>query len=371
MKRVIIIGGGLAGLISSIQLARAGIFCRVIEKRVYPFHRVCGEYISNEVVPFLKSARLYPEEFNPPIIRKFQLSSVNGKSEIMPLDLGGFGISRYSFDNFLFEKAKALGVEFILNDEVESVQFGNDYFHIKTLKLEIEADIVIGAFGKRSKVDYQLDRSFIHQRSPYVGVKYHIRTDHPNDLIALHNFPGGYCGLSNIEDGKTTLCYLSHRENLRVYKGIPEMEEKIMFKNPLLRSIFSNSEFLFKKPEVINEISFATKTPVENHILVAGDAAGMIAPLCGNGMAMAIRSGKILSDKVKLYVEGGLTRENLEKSYKAEWMKNFRKRLWIGRQIQNLFGNAVASNLAVNLAINVKPLANAIIRNTHGDLFDS
>lgn len=371
MKRVIIIGGGLAGLISSIELARAGIFCRVIEKRTYPFHRVCGEYVSNEVVPFLKSAGLYPGQFNPPVISKFQLSSVTGKSEVMPLDLGGFGISRYSFDHFLYERAKELGVEFILNDEVEAVQFSNDCFQVKTLRLETEAEVVIGAFGKRSKIDYQLNRNFIRQRSPYVGVKHHIHSDHPQDLIALHNFPGGYCGISNIEEGKTTLCYLSHRDNLRAYGSISEMEEKILFRNPLLRSIFSNSEFLFKKPEVINEISFATKAPIENHMLIAGDAAGMIAPLCGNGMAMAIRSGKILSEKVKQYAEGAMTRENLERSYEAEWKKHFKKRLWMGRQIQRLFGSALASNLAVNLAINVKLLAKAIIRNTHGDPFDA
>ena len=42
--------------------------------------------------------------------------------------------------------------------------------------------------------------------------------------------------------------------------------------------------------------SFAPKKPVEEHILMSGDAAGLITPLCGNGMAMAIRSAKILSE---------------------------------------------------------------------------
>lgn len=369
MKRVIIIGGGLAGLITSIQLARMGISCRLIEKKAYPFHRVCGEYISNEVVPFLKSIALYPHQFNPPVITNFQLSSVSGKSATMPLDLGGFGISRYSFDHFLYEQAKSLGVEFLLNEEVEMVEFKNDVFRIRMQRLEVEADICIGAFGKRSKVDHLLDRRFIRQRSPYVGVKYHIHTNHPDDLIALHNFPGGYCGISNIEDGKTTLCYLSHRDNLRQSGSISEMEEKVLFRNPLLRSIFKNSEFLFKKPEVINEISFATKTPIENHILTAGDAAGMITPLCGNGMAMAIRSAKILSEHIKLFIEGDLNRDSLEKSYERAWNRNFSRRLWTGRQIQKLFGNAIASKMAVDLAINFRPLADAIVRNTHGDPF--
>ncbi len=98
MKKAIIAGGGLAGLVTANILGRAGIACTVIEKNEYPFHRVCGEYISNETVPFLKSLGLYPDEFSPPQISRFQLTSVNGKSAFLPLGLGGFGISRFSFD---------------------------------------------------------------------------------------------------------------------------------------------------------------------------------------------------------------------------------------------------------------------------------
>ncbi|MEX1240344.1 MAG: FAD-dependent monooxygenase [Cyclobacteriaceae bacterium] len=98
MRKTVIIGGGMAGLISGIQLARAGIPCVLIEKKSYPLHRVCGEYISNETVPFLKRNGLYPTEFSPPQINRLQLSSVTGKQAIVPLDFGGFGISRFSFD---------------------------------------------------------------------------------------------------------------------------------------------------------------------------------------------------------------------------------------------------------------------------------
>lgn len=54
MKDVIIIGGGLAGLVNAICMARAGLDVLLVEKRHYPYHKVCGEYISNEVVPFLQ-----------------------------------------------------------------------------------------------------------------------------------------------------------------------------------------------------------------------------------------------------------------------------------------------------------------------------
>lgn len=369
MKKIVIIGGGISGLLTAIQLARAEIPCSLIEKKNYPFHRVCGEYVSNETVPFLKSLDLFPEIYKPPGIQRFQLSSVSGTNVTMPLDLGGFGISRYSFDHFLYEKAKLLGVNFFLKEEVEKILFDRERFELNTQVRKLNADIVIGAFGKRSKLDIQLKRGFTQKKSPYVGVKYHVHTDHPPDLIALHNFNGGYCGISNIENNKTNLCYLTHRENLRRFKSIREMEEEVLFKNPFLKNIFLNSQFLFDKPETINEVSFETKLPVENHILMMGDAAGMITPLCGNGIAMAIHSSKILSELVISHIRQNDSRAVLEQKYSSSWNKFFKKRLWFGRQVQKLFGNELASNAAVNLAIKVRPIANIIIKNTHGSPF--
>ncbi len=370
MKSVIVVGGGIAGLVSSYKLAQAGVPCTVIEKKSYPFHRVCGEYISNETIPFLTSLNLFPDEFNPPRLKRFQLSSITGKNTMLPLDLGGFGISRYTYDHFLFQKAKSIGVNFMLNTEVEEIKFSENKFQVKIANQILETDVVLGSYGKRSKLDIQMKRGFIQKRSPYVGVKYHIRRDHPNDLIALHNFKGGYCGISNIEDNKTNLCYLTHRDNVKKYGSIPAMEKEILFQNPLLKSIFTASEFLFEKPEVINEISFETKQPVENHIIMMGDAAGMITPLCGNGMAMALHSAKIASDLViRFCKEPRFGRDQLEKTYYRTWAKTFKKRLWVGRQVQQLFGNEIASDIAIRLALYSKPIARAIMRNTHGNPF--
>ncbi len=369
MNSVLIVGGGLAGLISANYLAEMGVAVTLIEKKSYPFHRVCGEYISNETIPFLKSRGLFPEQFDLPNINRFQLTSVNGRGALLPLDLGGFGISRYTLDNFLYQKAKQRGVTFLLNTEVENITFDSDQFLVQTAGSSLQAAIVIGSFGKRSKLDVAMKRSFMQKRSPYAGVKYHIRTHHPADLISLHNFKDGYCGLSRIEDGKYTLCYLTHRKNLKIHGNIKAMEEAVLYKNPFLKSVFQNSEFLYERPEVINEISFATKTPIENHVLMAGDAAGMITPLCGNGMALAIHAAKILSELVKEFVEGKLTREQLEIMYTKKWTSLFANRLWSGRQIQRLFGDEWTSNLAVNLMRNSKSIANLIIRNTHGDAF--
>ena len=369
MRKVAVIGGGLAGLISSILLARKGIQVTLIEKKEYPFHRVCGEYISNEVIPFLKSQNLFPSEFCPTNIKRFQLTAVNGKSAILPLDMGGFGVSRYSFDHFLFQEEVKSGVEVIQNEEVAAVNLHENLFSIKISDRVLTADVVLCAFGKRSRLDVEWKRNFTARRSPYVGVKHHLKTDHPADLIALHNFEGGYCGISNIEEGKTNLCYLVHRDKVREAGNIVNLEEHVLKKNPWLKSIFNNSDFLFQKPETINEMTFDTKEPVYNHMLMVGDSAGMITPLCGNGMAMAIRSGKMAAELITEYCNGKLDRGNLEKQYAFQWNSAFANHLWFGRQVQKLFGNAFTSNVAIQLAVRTKWIAKTIIRNTHGQPF--
>lgn len=357
-------------MLTSIQLVRENIPAQLFEKKLYPFHRVCGEYISNETIPFLKSLSLYPEEFHPSQINRLQLTSVNGKSASLPLNLGGFGISRYCFDNWLYQKAIQEGVEVHQNTEVSTIQFKENQFILSTKEKTFASDVIVGSYGKRSRMDVTLDRRFIKKRSPYIGVKYHIRTEHPDGLIALHNFKDGYCGISHVEDGISNLCYLSHRDNLKKTGSIHALEEQILFKNPFLKNIFKNAEFVFAVPETINEVSFETKGSVENHILMAGDAAGMITPLCGNGMAMAIHTSKILSGHIVQYCKNeSSSRKELESSYAKEWQQQFAARLRVGRQLQNLFGSTFTSNLAVGLAQNFKPLAQYLISKSHGKPF--
>ncbi|HYG17813.1 MAG TPA: NAD(P)/FAD-dependent oxidoreductase [Ohtaekwangia sp.] len=370
MKKIIIVGGGLAGMIIAIRLMDAGIHSVVIEKKAFPFHRVCGEYISHEATPFLRTMGLYPEALNPATLARFMLSSIHGKSETLPLDLGGFGVSRYAFDDFIYREALRRGVTFQLRTEVAEIRFSDDRFVVKTNSGQLQADIVIGAFGKRSRLDVQMARRFTRTRSPYVGIKYHVRTTHPADLVALHNFPGGYCGICNVEDGKTNVCYLARRDMLRASGSIPRFQEEVLFRNPLLRDAFANIGTFVHGPETINEISFDTKLPVEDHILMAGDAAGMITPLCGNGMAMAIHSGKILADLIIRHCsDNRFTRAMLESTYTREWKARFQGRLWTGRQVQRLFGNSFASSAAVRIAMSFKPVAATIMRNTHGPVF--
>ncbi|MBB6609897.1 NAD(P)/FAD-dependent oxidoreductase [Pontibacter sp. Tf4] len=367
---VIIVGGGLAGLTAAIALAAQGIQVLVIEKKAYPFHRVCGEYVSNEVLPYLQGLGVQIEELQPARINRFMLSAPSGYSLESSLDLGGFGISRYTLDNYLYQLAMARGVTFALNTTVQQVGFEQDSFKLQLSNGEqLQATIVLGAYGKRTNLDRQLNRTFFAQRSPYIGVKYHVNYSQPKDLIALHNFKDGYAGISAVEGDTYCFCYLTTRQNLKRHGTIPAMEQAILHQNPHLRRIFKEAEFLYAQPEVINEISFASKTCVENHLLMCGDAAGMIAPLCGNGMAMAIHAGKLSAEHTALYFKNGQNRQQLEDNYSRAWKKQFANRLQLGRTVQHLFGHPVLSEVTIKTLKHLPFAVQLLMRQTHGQPF--
>ncbi|GGB16496.1 NAD(P)/FAD-dependent oxidoreductase [Mucilaginibacter rubeus] len=373
MSDVIVIGGGLAGLFNAILLNRAGLKVTVIEKKTYPMHRVCGEYISNEVIPFLSSLDINLDELNVARINRLEVTAASGTKLSQKLDLGGFGLSRFTFDNFLYQKALAEGVDILTGTRVEDIRFAGEKFEVVTPGETLTAPLAIGSFGKRSNLDQKLKRPFFYKRSPYLAVKFHLQMDFPQDLIQLNNYKDGYCGVSKTDGDRYCMCYMAHRDDLRKYGTLQALEENVIRKNPYLDEIFRNARFLLDKPEVINEISFEKKAPVDNHILMSGDTAGMIAPLCGNGMTMAIHSAKILSEKIITHYKPGSfnpeKRASLEQDYAQSWNKQFAQRLWVGRQLQRLFGNDNMTALTLNTLNHLPSVAQYLISKTHGQPF--
>ncbi len=365
---VIVIGGGLAGLTASLELARAGVDVLVMEKRGYPVHKVCGEYVSNEVRPYLQSLGVDVPGLGAIPIGRLAVSSPSGKILEAPLRSGGFGISRYLLDDALYRLCISAGVRFLLNTSVSQVQRTSRGFNVQTAHGDfLESTYLVGAYGKRSNLDIRQGRSFTRKSSPYMAVKYHVRYDQPEDLIALHNFKGGYGGISAIEDGKYCFCYLTERSNLKDSGGsIARLEREVLGRNPHLRSILSEAEFLYRQPLVINEVSFQKKSCVENGVLMAGDTAGLIAPLCGNGMAIAIYAAKILSALVARGVSGELDRIGVETEYRRRWREAFGMRLAAGRIIQAAFGKEKLTDAVLAFLKNAPGLTREIIGLTHG-----
>lgn len=371
--RVAIIGGGLAGLTLAVQLADAGISCVLFEKNKYPFHKVCGEYISMESWGFLERLGLDLEELDLPMIRRLQVSSPSGKVLQHRLDPGGFGISRFLLDHKLAELAKGKGVKLLDDCRVQDVRFTGEHFIIDTEEGTFSSELCVGAWGKKSNLDTKLKREFTKKSKEgknYVGIKYHVNIDLPTDLIGLHNFENGYCGISKIENDRYCMCYLTDADNLKKFNGdVKKMEAEVLMKNPFLESYFREATFLFNEPLAISQIKIGYKGAVEAHVLMIGDTAGNIAPLSGNGMSMAMRSSFLLNRLLLDYFQKRITRNELEEKYETVWTAQFKKRVDLSKLLQKLLKNKSLTDLTISALKRSFFLRNKMVKATHGKPF--
>lgn len=366
-----IIGGGVAGLSLAIQLASEGIEVIVFEKNTYPFHKVCGEYISMESWNFLLSLGLPLHEMHLPHITQLGVSSEKGFMLQAPLALGGFGISRFTLDQELYFLAKAKGVRVIENCRVIHVEDErNETSRITTSTGIYAASIVCGSYGKYTPTFAKNETLPKKENINYIGVKYHIKTDFPGDKIELHNFEGGYCGISKVENETYCLCYLSTADKLKQAENdINTLEETVLYKNKYLNRIFTEADFLFEQPIVTSNVTFHKKSTYVNGIFLLGDAAGSITPLCGNGMSMGLRASKILATLLKAFFEKRVKKQKLIEAYHKAWAQQFNTRIQTGYYLQGLFGKKKTTHLALKTLDKFPAVTQKIIGLTHGKPF--
>ncbi len=362
---IAIIGGGIAGLSASIILAKKGFYITVYEKNTYPNHKVCGEYVSKESVAFLKELGIFNQMADKPNINRLIVSAPSGLFFKSEMKMGGIGISRYLFDTLLYEEAVKNGVSFIFEEVSEIKNNDTNQKIVETKNLTHSYEKVILAFGKRSNLDIKWERPFAIKAktklNQWVGIKHHIRLDSiDNKTIELHNFEGGYCGISRVENNIVCLCYLVSSAQLK-NRNIAQLEKEVLQKNPFLKQIFNDATFIFDKPLAISQISFDKKMQVYDNMPMLGDAAGLITPLCGNGMSLALQSASILCKHIesKYWIE----------NYQAEWKKKLAKRLFWGRIIQRGFGKSRNSELLIKCANTFPKIGNYLVQKSHGTSF--
>ncbi len=361
---IAIIGGGLSGLSLSILLAKEGFEVTLFEKKDYPRHKVCGEYISLESWDFLERIGIPLNTLNLPIISEVYLSSHQGTSLKSALPLGGFGISRFTLEELLFQKAQQVGVKVLTKTSIVSY---SDNAVETQLGVKHFANLVIASYGKKTNFNIQVKPS---TGQKYFALKWHMNADIPKDRIHLHFFEKGYIGSSQIEEGKTNACLIAAQELLENSENnIEQFLHRYVFKNKEAKELFENATLLFERPLSIGNITFSHRYPSGSNLLLCGDAAGMVAPLNGNGMSMAFYSAFLLAEQIKKYRNTPESKTLISNEYEKIWKKKFRNRLLVGNLLQHASLNNFAIPTILKIGKTIPALLPPLIKLTHGKPF--
>jgi flavin-dependent dehydrogenase len=360
---VAIVGGGIAGSSLAIALAKRGRRVTLIERDTFPRDKLCGELLSTEVRSELSAlgvdARVLSEQ--PAEIRRARFVSASGRK--LELDLGGvaFGLSRGVLDALLFDEARRAGAS--VSEGVEALSISEHASHVRivTTAGELEAPIAVLAHGRRTKLDKALDRPFTRDRHPYAAIKRHYRPRGQvfglEGFVELHTFAGGYCGFCFVEGGVINACALvDHRRGdvRAIARASPSLERR-----------FAELEPIAGSEQAIAEIPFAMKETHRGRVFYAGDAAGMIAPLAGDGQAMALASARKLAALLR---ETPSDREisALGAAWDRAWRAEFGLRVRVGRILQSILLRPTATDAAIRALDFLPALAPRLVRITRG-----
>ncbi|MFN5658677.1 MAG: NAD(P)/FAD-dependent oxidoreductase, partial [Pseudanabaena sp.] len=161
-------------------------------------------------------------------------------------------------------------------------------------------------------------------------------------------------------------CWIAHE---RVMKGPTHRDlglPESLAKNPVLADRCLQMQRVSPSLQGLSQISFARKENFDHDICMIGDTAGMITPLCGDGMAMALRSAEIAVPLVSQFLEQQINAIAFKQQYAIAWQKEFQMRLQLGRIMHNCFVQPPLANMGVSLCQMVPALGNWIIGATRG-----
>ena len=329
---VAIVGAGPGGSTLAALLAMRGVSVALIDRDTFPRDKLCGEFLSYDALPIVESLGI--DLGDAPSIDRCRVVSRHRTYEFS-FPHAARGISRMKLDELLFRKAVAAGA-IPITQTVTSLA-------------DVNARVIVGAWGRWGRFDQQLDRAFVHDRSHRnFGFKRHYRGKREVGVIELYSFGRGYLGVSDVEDGITNICGLVHADRLAGHKGKwDSFIETIRAEEPRLEALYARFEpaqenFLSSEPVI-----FRSRSAVEGGIFMIGDASGVIDPLTGNGMAMAIQSAVIAAP----YILCALTdRRSAEDQYREEHRRVFEKRIGWSRRVAALLSRPALLDQSLRLA---------------------
>ena len=383
----IVIGLGLSGSASAISLAQRGARVLALESGSFPRRKVCGEFLSFESRATLARLQVLEAvlEGGARDVCEMRIfaphRSLRGRTPRAlkaPLRAPGLAFSRWELDRILFERALEVGVQVETQARVSHIESCAQGWKVRVGEREFCCKYLLATAGRDApwwEKEFEPSRA----QDRFVGLKAHFaNADLEDGVTELHAWRGGYCGLMRIEDGSVNACLLARYDSLggrsprdfwdELLAQVPLMRER-MGRATLLQPWLATANVRFRPPTPLRRLAASASTSASTcgaQVMCAGDAAGFIHPLTGDGMAMALRGGELAAAAIAGALQNGWDEFDLRPLWRAAWEREFSARLKWSRALQAALIEPRLSRLARPLFSLAPGLAQLVVHKTRG-----
>lgn len=315
MVDVLIAGGGPAGSLAALFLARGGARVVVVDREVFPRDKLCGDTLNPGAVAFLLAAGLS----GGPLDGAARLTGIRltGPSVqvdgVYPNGQTGLAVTRRDLDWWLLQAAIRAGVHFesglvVRGPLIDGARGGLVRGLVLSRRrgggeVRMPATVVIAADGRRSV----LARALGLRRDPPTVRRWafgaYVRgVDDVGALGEMHVRHGWYLGLAGLAGGIVNVCVVTPpRPSGRSPRDV--IRETVA-RDPTLARRIAGAEFV-SEVRVLGPLAADVSHPGAPGLLLAGDAAGFVDPMTGDGLHLAFQGARLAASEALRVLETG------------------------------------------------------------------
>ena len=363
MNEIAVVGGGLAGGAAATLLAQGGARVVLFERTREPHDKVCGEFLSTEARAHLAAVGLDLARLGGHEITRVRLIAGRRTSEAA-LPFRALGLSRRRLDEALLEHAARAGARIERGVNVRAVTPDG----LETTTGPVRTRVTCIASGKHDVRGVGRDvRGTI---DGLIGFKAHYRVGRGaraalEGCVELVLFDGGYAGLQLVEDGLLNLCLVVHADRFTELGGTWENLIKALECESHLARRLAAIEPLASQPVTIARVPYGfVHRPLANdakEVFRLGDQFAVIPSYCGDGMAIALHSGRLAARAILAGASSAMYHERLRQDVArqvrlATWIQRCgagaigRRALVVGLQWMPRALSAIAASTRVSAA---------------------
>ncbi len=377
---VLIVGAGPAGAACATRLGRTGLKVAVLDKAGFPRDKTCGDALSVDVINQLSTlsetlASAFTGLYNKLPSYGVKIFSPDHQHIDIPFlyqnkKKCGYISPRKDFDNVLFQHLKQYdNIHTIEACSVDKVIRHHNKILLQTNQGDFEGDMVIGADGAHSVVSRHLADIKVEKEHYSAGLRMYyegVTSFHEENYIELHFFRDilpGYLWIFPLKDNKANLgigmlSSVVSKKNI----NLKDVLQKLLRTHPHLQERFKNARPL----ETVKGYGLPLGSKKRNlsgeRFLLTGDAASLIDPFSGEGIANAIRSGRVAAEHVIECYKLKNFSAAFNKAYDKEIYKRMWKELKVSRALQKLVKYPFLFNFIIKKANRNKMLQHFFIQ---------